>query len=192
MHPVPSYDEKNLLLQIADGDEKAFTILLRSYWNKVYSQALTYLKSSERAQEIAQDIFVKIWSSREKLSGVDSFSNYLFIVSRNEIISSLRKKETIFTDPTDDLTEAFFVPDQQLQYKETNQRLLKAIEQLPPTRRIVFKMSRFEGKSYQEIGEELNISRNGVKDHIVKALNFLRTNLRFVEMIILLIAYLFF
>lgn len=82
MRPVPSYDEKNLLLQIAEGDEKAFTILLRSYWNKVYTQALTYLKSSHRAQEITQDIFVKIWSSKEKLSRLTVFPIFIHRLSQ--------------------------------------------------------------------------------------------------------------
>lgn len=181
MPPTTSDNEKNLLLQIAEGDEKAFTRLFRSYWNKVYTQALTYLKSSHRAQEITQDIFVKIWSSKEKLPAVESFSNYLFILSRNEIISALRRKEKIFTDPTDALLQGSLIPDQQLQFKETNERVLKAIDQLPPARKIVFKLSRLEGRSYEQIGKELNISRNGVKDHIVKALNFLRTNLCFDE-----------
>lgn len=67
-------------------------------------------------------------------------------------------------------------PDKQLQYKESYNKILQLIEQLPPARKKVFTMSRLEGKSYEEIAALLGISRNGVKDHIVKALNFLRTH----------------
>ena len=175
------YEIKQWLILTSEGDEIAFARLLRSHWNKVYTQALTYLKLPQNAQEITQNVFVKIWSAREKLASLDSFSNFLFIVSRNEIISALRKKEKSFNDPIEELQEGLLIPDQQLEYKESYQRLTKAIEQLPPMRKIVFKMSRLEGRSYEEIGNELGISRNGVKDHIVKALNFLRTNLYFDE-----------
>ena len=165
---------KDWLYLISTGNQAAFAQLLRAHWNKVYTQALTYLKSSPAAQEITQDVFLKIWAAREKLPGIENFSNYLFIISRNEIISALRKKGKVHLPPSEQLEENFLLPDRHLEDKELNERLLKAIDQLPPVRKIVFKMSRLEGKSYEEIGQELSISRNGVKDHIVKALNFLR------------------
>ena len=74
------------------------------------------------------------------------------------------------------LEEALLRPDKQLQYKETYHKIMQLIEKLPPTRKKVFSMSRLDGMSYEEIATSLGISRNGVKDHIVKALNFLRTN----------------
>jgi RNA polymerase sigma-70 factor (ECF subfamily) len=165
---------KDCLQLVSRGDQPAFARLLRAYWNKIYTQALTYLKDQGQAMEITQDVFYKIWAAREKLPELENFSNYLFIVSRNEIISALRKKAIPFTDPTEQLAANLLRPDEQLDYKQTQERLLKAIDLLPPTRKHVFKMSRLEGRSYEEIGKELGISRNGVKDHIVKALNFLR------------------
>ena len=165
------------LLQISNGDQDVFARLLHVYWNKVFTQALTYLKQRALAQEVTQDVFLKIWGAREKLPALDNFSNYLFIISRNEIISALRKKGQTLNSPDDDLPADLLTPEEQLQYKESYSRLLNAINQLPPTRRLVFKMSRLEGRSYEEIGKELGISRNGVKDHIIKALNFLRIKL---------------
>lgn len=92
---MPSEEElRQWLVSTSRGDQVAFTMLLRSHWNKVYTQALTYLKSPELGQEITQDVFVKIWNVREKLDQVENFSDYLFIISRNEIISALRKKNS--------------------------------------------------------------------------------------------------
>ena len=159
------------------GDQASFTFLLRCYWNKVYSQAVTYLKSAEQAQELTQDVFVKIWGAREKLAAIENFSDYLFIVSRNELISALRRKKEANATFVDDIEELVLQPDKQLHYKEAYQKIVDLIEQLPATRKIVFKMSRLDGRSYDEIARAMGISRNGVKDHIVKALNFLRTNL---------------
>ncbi|MDH7460460.1 RNA polymerase sigma-70 factor [Chitinophagaceae bacterium 26-R-25] len=175
---IPSEQEiKRWLVNTSKGDQAAFTFLLRYYWNKVYSQALTYLKSAEHAQEVTQDVFVKIWSSKERLAEIENFSDYLFIISRNEVISALRKRREANAAFVDDVEELILQPDKQLLYKEAYHKILSLIEQMPATRKTVFKMSRLDGKSYEEIGRALGISRNGVKDHIVKALNFLRTNL---------------
>ncbi len=170
------HTETELLLLISRDNQAAFTALVRSYWNKIYTQALTYLKSSEQAQEITQDVFLKIWSLREKLGEVQSFSDFIFIISRNEIISALRKKNTQSAELSEHLEEILLQPDKQLHYKESYNKILELIDQLPPTRKKVFILSRLEGRSYEEIGTELGISRNGVKDHIVKALNYLRTH----------------
>jgi RNA polymerase sigma-70 factor (family 1) len=172
-------DLSECLYQVSQGNQAAFAQLLRKCWNKVYTQAITYLKDASLAQEITQDVFVKIWSARAGLPAVENFSNYLFIVSRNEIVSALRKKGQGFVNPGPDIEGNLVLPDEQLQYKEFHHRLLQAIEELPPARKRVFKMSRLEGRSYDDIARDLGISRNGVKDHIVKALNFLRTRLAF-------------
>ena len=191
---VPLHTEKELLLLISRDDQIAFTWLLRNYWNKVYTQALIYLKSPQLAQEITQDVFLKIWSSRQRLRDVQSFSDYLFIISRNEIISALRKKNKDLVEPSHELQEILMQPDKQLHYKESYHKILSLIDQLPPARKKVFTLSRLEGKSYEEIGSELGISRNGVKDHIVKALNYLRTHFEFHEelLLMLIISTLFF
>ena len=163
--------------RVAENDEIAFTSLLRHFWNKVFTQANVYLRSATLAQEITQDVFLKVWAARAQLPGINNFSSYLFIITRNEIISALRKKGRTQITPDETLEENGWIPDQQLQYKESYKLLLEGIEALPPVRCQVFKMSRLDGLTYEEIAARLNISRNGVKDHIVKALIFLRTYL---------------
>lgn len=176
-HTIQS--EKELLLRTAGGDEQAFTLLVDLYWNKVYSHALAYTKKQVAAQEITQDIFLNIWHKRLRLPEVTNFSNYLFIAGKHQIISFMRQN----LEETQCLEDAFFQettlqPDLQLNYKEAYESLLTAIEKLPPARRQVFKMSRLEGLSYEEISQKLNISRNTIKEHIVKSLNFLRQSLK--------------
>lgn len=170
---------KEWIGRVIKDDEEGFTLLLRHFWNKVYTQALTYLKSSEIAQELTQDVFVKVWMNRNKLTEVQNFSGYLFIITRNEVISFLRKKESLSIEPDETLKEEVWIPDLQMQKKQAHAAILDAIEMLPPARKNVFKMSRLDGLSYDQIANEMNISRNGVKDHIVKALLFLRNYLRF-------------
>jgi RNA polymerase sigma-70 factor (family 1) len=165
---------KRWLSEISEDDQNSFSKLLRLFWNKVYTQALTYLKSPAAAQELTQDVFLKVWMNRRNLPSVANFSGYLFIMTRNEIISLLRKKGVQLMVPDEKLEEPHWIPDQQLDYKHSYERIFKGIDLLPPARKNIFKMSRVDGMTYDEIAAQMNISRDGVKDHIVKALLFLR------------------
>lgn len=175
MHTVP-----DLLLRLTGSDQTAFKALVDIYWTKVYGHALAYSKSLPLAEELTQDVFMDVWNSRDKLSSIENFDNYLFIIARNRIFKVIRKKldETVGTDKVE-LEEDMWIPDQQMEFRETYSLILKGIEEMPPVRRQVFRMSRFEGMSYEDISQQLNISRNTVKEHIVKALNFLRNYLAF-------------
>lgn len=171
--------EKEMLLLVAAGDRPAFNNLLHARWNKVYTLALTYLRSVEDAQEVTQDVFLKLWQNRAQLPAIANFDGWLFILARNGILSELRKKKArpiISTEPGE-WEEDAILPDHPLLYKEASALIAKGIEALPPARKKVFTLSRMEGKSYEEIATMLDISRNGVKDHIVKALHFLRNYL---------------
>lgn len=169
------YNEPALLLRVAAGNEAAFSALVERYWPRIYGHALAYAKSLPAAEEITQDVFMDIWNSREKLPAVEQFSNYLFIVARNRVFKAMRKRLEE-TTALEDIHPAadIWLPDQQAEYREIHALLTKGISHLPPARRQVFTMSRMEGKGYEQISQELQISRNTVKEHIVKALHFLR------------------
>jgi RNA polymerase sigma-70 factor (ECF subfamily) len=145
------------------------------HWNRIYSHALAFLKSSICAQEITQDIFLHIWNKRDKLSNIENFNNYFFILGRNRIISAMRKKLTKpFVEVSLNQVEEIYYPDRQLETKQTWEFLVKGIEELPPTRKIVFKMSRLEGLSYKKIASQLHISKNTLKDNLSLLLTQLR------------------
>lgn len=87
-----SLNESAILLKVAAGDELVYTQLVEKNWQKVVRHALSFVKSYPIAEELTQDVFVQIWNKREKLAEVNNFDNYLFIVSKNLIISHIRKK----------------------------------------------------------------------------------------------------
>ncbi|MHA4806994.1 RNA polymerase sigma factor [Flavitalea flava] len=168
-------DIETLLLQrIANGDEQAFSAVLRKYWNTVFSHALAYLKSVERAEETTQDIFLKLWRSRSTLSEVKSLKNYLFIIARNHIYNEARKRIDRLFFPSDQIHAADPLPHQQTEYRETYQILLRGVELLPEKRKRVFKMSRFEGMTNEQIAESLGMHKDTVYQYLTKALGFLK------------------
>lgn len=181
LNEIELYDEPTLLLKISQGDEVAFKRLFESYWDNIYGAAFAFTKSSVLAEEMVQDVFVKVWTKRESLPGVKKFRDYLFIIARNHIFSALRKKiyEEPFTDHLKDyFKEAVNLPDQQLLCRETEQLIQEAVSHLPPQQRLIYCMSRKEGLNQDEIAQKLHISKNTVKSHMSKALQFIRNYLQ--------------
>lgn len=167
-------NEDELLYRLSQGDEGAFATLMDHYQNRVFSYALAFVKSVEEAEEMAQDIFVKLWTKREKVVQADNFQAYLFTLSKNHFLSAIRKNAIKRTSEGDCLTERVLVPDRQFESKETMQGILEAISKLSPQQKAVLSLSRFQDLKYEQISERLRISKATVKFHMMVALDKLR------------------
>jgi RNA polymerase sigma factor (sigma-70 family) len=173
--PLQSSDESILLLELGSGNEMAYAYFVEKYWQKVLQHALSFVKSYPVAEELTQDIFIQIWQKKEKLSEVKSFDNYLFIVSRNLIITHIRKK-LVETESFkgEKLQEMFLKPDEQYEYKELDRIINEGANLLGEPRRTIFLLSRLEGKDADFISEELGLAKRTIRWHLLEALNFLR------------------
>src|ERR1044072_3455988 len=148
---VNAQDERLLLLQVAEGNESAFTVLVGRKWNNIYLQALTYVKVSAQAQDIVQEVFLKIWQNRKKLPAVENFDSYLFIIARNHIISALRKKRHFPLDTDDlELEEKNYLPDRTLAQKNRAPLIARAIELFPQQQKKAYLLSRAQELLHQE------------------------------------------
>lgn len=176
---IHALDEKLLLLQIADGNEKAFAVLVERKWNNIYMQALTYVKGTHQAKDIVQDVFLKVWQNRKKLPEIERFDSFLFIMARNHIISALRKK-TFFSLSADDLEieEKNYLPDKSLSQKNLAALIARGINLLPQQQKKAYLLSRDQGLSHEEIAAMMQVSKEAAKKNICRALNFLRTYLK--------------
>lgn len=171
--------EYALLLEIARDNQSAFTTLFGHYWSGVYVHILSLLKNAVLSEEITQDIFLKIWEIRHKLPELENFRNFLFIITRNRILSELRKK-TALPEEIDEviLEEQLLIPDRQLGYKEFYTQVMAAIELLPTQKKRVFKMYRIENKSRMEIAQETGLTYGTINQYLVEAVSFLKMQLR--------------
>lgn len=173
--------EKELLQQLIAGDENGFVGLYEIYNRSIFSFILKYVSSTPLAEDLTQEVFIKIWESRLNLIGVKSFKAYLFITARNHTLNSLkvvfRSKAAIgeviagFVDLRNDTEEDML-------HKDYVVFLKKTLNELPARTREIFKLCREEEKSYDEVAKSLNISRNAVKNHMVHSMKVLSSSVK--------------
>lgn len=167
--------EPEILKKIAAGDEHAFEHLVEQYTAIIYAHVVSYLKNASRAEEITQDIFMSIWLHREELPAIQNFRGYLFVLTRNRTISAFRERIFRYDEAEKDELLTTVNPEGLLEYRELSEALKRGIDQLSPRRKEIFMMSRFEGKTYDQIAHHFTISKSAVNKHIIEALAFLRT-----------------
>ncbi|GGH63008.1 RNA polymerase sigma-70 factor (ECF subfamily) [Filimonas zeae] len=175
MERTQLYNEEELLRRVAGGNEQAFSEVVDHYAPVVYAQLLVYLKDVHRAEEVSQDIFMAIWRNREKLPGMDNFPGYLYVSTRNKILTVVKERVMATEEPPEDRLHSLLTdPASAVEFKELMNSIRRGIELLPARRKEVFMLSRQENLTYDEIASRLGLSKNTVKEHISEALTFLR------------------
>lgn len=180
MPDFSSYSEKALLNRVAGGDQEAFSELFYS-WHQVLATHVFHITSSkELTQEIVQDVFLKIWMSRETLSEIDNFRAYLLVISRNHTLNALRKiareynRKKVWEKESGEPVEKRTDDPETICYSLID----KAIDHLPVRQREVYLLHRHMRLTYQEIAQKLNISRETVKTHLKLAVEFISAYVR--------------
>ena len=170
-------NESDLIQLISKGDEAAFREVFDHFNSKLYSFTLKITNDGDLAEEIVMDAFVKIWIKRHKLIEINNLSAYLYTLVKNQAFTELKRRAheaLIIIDLSKNTTEYLDSTEEQIISNEFQHILDKAINQLPPQQKIVYGLSRNEGMKYEEIAEQLNLSKNTVKSHLKKALGTIR------------------
>jgi RNA polymerase sigma-70 factor (family 1) len=164
--------ERDLVLALQRGDEEAFETIYGLYSQRLFGRLLKLVKTEAQAQEILQDVFIKLWQYRRSLDPDKSFRSFLFKIAENKVYDFFRKaaRDKVMEANLISLATTNYINIEEYTRVEENLRLLyKAIESLPPQRQQVFRLCKLEGRSYKEVSELLSISLSTISDHIVKA-----------------------
>lgn len=184
-----------LLNLLKEGDMLAFDAIYERYCKRIFAFVVRYVKSETDAEEIVQEVFLKIWENKNKIDVYSSFESYIFTISYNSTISLLRKRvtEKKYIDYLKNLqvAENVFELTDEVYYTELNGQIQSLLSELTPRQKEIFLLSREEGLTHDEIAKKLGISSNTVKNHIVTTLNFLRTKIDNGLVINVFFAYLF-
>jgi RNA polymerase sigma-70 factor (ECF subfamily) len=173
------HKESDLLQNVSTGSTEAFRRLYYLWEPALSSFLFQITKSKELTAEIVQDVFLKIWMTRETLQEIKNFKAYLFVISKNQAINALKKsiveleKFKIFAD-NPHLYEEEVDEKKEYQYSLIDE----AIDQLPARQKEVFLLHRYERMTYQEIADRLGIGKESVKSHLSIGIKAVKSNLQ--------------
>lgn len=183
-----SSDEVNirLMLQVRDGDMKAFERLVELNQRAVIGTVARMLNNIDDAHDIAQQVFVRVWRSAERYEPSAKFTTWLFTITRNLVFNEIRrrgrKKEVSLEEQAEDhhrdhAAPGRHNPDSAVQQSELEDAIDRAIQTLPEKQRLAVSLRRYEDMPYEDICEILGMSLSAVKSLLFRARNELKEKL---------------
>lgn len=171
---------QGLIQRLHENDEAAFEEIYHLIHQKIYNFILRYVQDRSTAQELTQRFFIKLWDKRQMLDAKKPLEAQCFVIARNLVIDALRK-----TARDNRLKENFYThhnfitasTEEVVLYDNLQEHFEAAIESLPNRRKEIFKLSRLQGLTYQEIANQLSISPKTVEIQMSKALKMVRAKL---------------
>jgi RNA polymerase sigma-70 factor (ECF subfamily) len=178
---VAAIDTEHIVEQLKNGKHGAYEAVFKSWYEPLCSYACSMLRDMDEAEEVVQKMFCMLWDKRAELDVQQSLQSYLYKTVHNRCLNHIRhgavhdryKSEFMHLNE-----EAHDSANARVEYGELQQVLSRAVAQLPEQPRKVFELSRAKNLSYQEIAEQLQLSRNTVENHMGKALRLLRESLK--------------
>jgi RNA polymerase sigma-70 factor (ECF subfamily) len=173
--------EKEVLQTILSGNESAFEMIFKAYYQPLCRYAYSFLEDKEEAEEVVQSAFITVWEKRKSLDIQTSLKSYLYRMVRNGCLNVIKHEKVKQQHVAHELavTEVSYESVSQKVYAtELEIKITEAMKALPDQCRLVFQLSRFEELKYQEIADQLKISVKTVENHMGKALKIMREQLK--------------
>lgn len=170
-----------LVKLLKTGDMAAFDAIYNKYCHKLHEFVLMFLKQEEDAEEIVQEVFIKIWESRGKIDVYASFESFLFTIAYNATMSLLRKrvsetKSREYLKSLQQINSAEQVIGE-IQFNELDNKVQSLLQQLTPRQKEIYLLSREDGLTHREIAQKLNISESTVNNHLVTTIKYLKSHI---------------
>lgn len=188
LNEISFLSDKQLFKEVSEGDERAFQHIFTRYYPRMISFAGMMVKSPYAAEEIVQEVFIRLWEQRDLLAEVKSPENFVFIVIRNHTFNYLRaaaneqnRREQLWEALQQRAADETIT----LEMQEADQFFEKILAKLSPQQQKIFRMSREEGFSHQQIADELQLSKDTVKKHIANSLKVFKSYLKYFRQMVL-------
>lgn len=166
---IPINEEQLLLRQVAEGDEAAFTVLFNRYYPLLSTHIFRITRSVPETEEIIQDVFFKIWMTRESLLGITAFKPYLWVIAKNRALNAVKKMARERFNRAGYLQEVTEAPDND-HIPELHSLIDDAISHLPPQQKKVYLLSRQDRLKQAEIASRLGLTVPTVKKYMQLAI----------------------
>lgn len=172
-------NQQFILEELRNGNERAFDVVFNKYYGSLSRFCYSFVKDQDEAENLVQDVFVKLWLKRASLERVENLFSYLMIMVRNQSIDFIRREKSqskLYQNIS--FTDAVKTTEEQISRNEFEDQLFQKLHKLPERCRIAFELSRFEGYSNKEIAANMKITVKGVEALIGRSLKFLREELK--------------
>ena len=170
----------SLVEKLKQGDRDSFNKIFRRFYAPMIRFCIRFVADSDIAEEVVQDFFVKLWSTRDKLNINTSFESYMMRSIQNAALTYINKERShseinlkVYTEEGE-----AYDPSQELQSKNLETAYRKILAEMPEKRRLVFQASRFDGMKYAEIAEKYGLSQKTVEAHMSAAIKQLKEGLK--------------
>ncbi len=169
-------------VKIKNGNEEEFKKLYFCFADKLYNFALSYLKNAHEAEELVQNLFIKVWEKRAYIDPSKSLASLLYKMAINMVYDKMRKCTQLSYVSTDEELEHVCCSHndvvEAIDYEDLEKRIMEIVAALPEQRRRIFELSRIDGLNYDEISQQLSLSRRTVENQIYRALQFIKQELQ--------------
>lgn len=181
MYEYNDLSDNELYDLLAGDNEDAFTLLYQRYWKRLIYKALQKLESHTDAEEVVQDAFIDLWNSRHRIRIRHGFHTYIAAVVKYKVMARMALNKNLSHQGVNDVHQMMVVDNstqEWLNFSDLQLEIEAAIQALPEKCQLVFRMSREEGMTDQQIADRLELSRKTVEAHISKALRTLRKSIQ--------------
>lgn len=180
---MSTINDQHYIDKILQGETNAFAVLVNRYKDMIFTLALKMVKNREEAEEVAQDTFIKIYSSLSKFKGDSKFSTWIYKIAYNTCLDRLKKSKKEDSNISIDEFSAHLIKTMDnalsaLEEKERKQTIQKCLNLLPSDENFLLTLFYFDDQNLEEIGKIMNISANNAKVKLFRSRQKLAVILR--------------
>lgn len=171
---------KDILMRLKNGDKTAFESVYWTYNSYIFNFISSLLYDKSLAEDLTQNVFLKIWEKHETIDPAQAFDAYLFTIARNLVYKDSESRllfETAIVVLNRQSFESDTLMEEKIEAESLREYIDSLIEQLPPARKNIFQLSRQKHLSNKEIAEKLSLSEKTVETQLYRALQFLKQRL---------------
>ena len=172
---------------LAHGDHRAFQQVFKATYPKVYAFALGFIKDKAHADDITQNVFINLWTHREALPHIQNLDSYLYRITKNIVLNHIasQKAYTIDITAARDIRTDETTALEQLEVQDLQLLTDMVVENMPPQRQAVYRLSREQGLTNDEIAKKLGLQKKTVENHLNLALGDIRKMLKILILLLL-------
>nr|WP_262921399.1 RNA polymerase sigma-70 factor [Maribellus maritimus] len=182
------------ITELTQSNESSLEVLFNYYYPRLYHFSKSFLKIETGIDDILQEVFLKVWQNRKKITSVSTFNAYIFTITKNLLLNEIRRR--LNDEKIKNNIQKYSIAEEyrffdDVEYNDLTEKIKNIVDELPERQKEVYNLSREEGLTHKEIADKLGISPKTVEYHITQSISFLKKKIKELGVVALLYFYLF-